>query len=91
MSTNQSYLLYLWHIHDKHSLIRSSMKKLTKQVASGNRGYDVPSVINSVDDFSYESASANEGIGGSALKKSKYLSSDIHLLSKSILKHGTTF
>ena len=87
--THQSYMLYLWHILDKHRLIRSSMQKLKKQIASRNGGYDVHSVVNSIDEFSNDSASASEGIGGSASKKSKYISSDIQLLSKSILKHGT--
>ena len=45
---------------EKQSLIGSSMQKPNKQVASGNGGYDVPSVINSIDDFSYKSASVSK-------------------------------
>ena len=40
-----SYLLYLWHMLDKHDLLRSSMQRLDEGVAAGNGGSGVPSVI----------------------------------------------
>ena len=45
------------------------MQNLNKQAASENGGYDLPSVINSNDDFSHESTSESKGISRSDAKK----------------------
>lgn len=46
---NQSYLLYLWHMLDKHSLLGSSLQRLNDNVSAANGGEGVPSVFD-VDD-----------------------------------------
>jgi hypothetical protein len=42
---NQSYLLYLWHMLDKHGLFVSSLQMLNCDVAAGNGATGVPSVV----------------------------------------------
>ena len=42
---NQSYLLYLWHMLDKHSLLQSSIQRLDDSVAASNAASGVPQVI----------------------------------------------
>ena len=47
---SQSYLLYLWHMLDKHNLLGSSLQRLNDTVAASNGGEGVPSVIIDVND-----------------------------------------
>ena len=42
---NQSYLLYLWHMLDKHGLYVSAAQELDDEVAADNGGGGVPSVV----------------------------------------------
>jgi hypothetical protein len=42
---NQSYLLYLWHMLEKHGLLGSSLQRLNDTVAAGNGGEGVPSIV----------------------------------------------
>ena len=42
---SQSYLLYLWHMLDKHDLLGSSLNQLDDSVAASNGGSGVPSVV----------------------------------------------
>jgi len=41
----QSYLLYLWHMLEKHDLMVSYMQRLHESVASSNAAEGIPSVI----------------------------------------------
>jgi hypothetical protein len=41
----QLYLLYLWHMLEKHNLLGSSLSRLNISVAATNGGTEVPSVI----------------------------------------------
>lgn len=41
----QSYLLYLWHMLDKHNLLISSLQRLDAKVASSNGATGVPSIV----------------------------------------------
>ncbi len=43
---NQSYLLYFWHMLDKHNLMRLSMQRLDDSVSAGNKAANILCVIN---------------------------------------------
>jgi hypothetical protein len=47
---HQSYLLYLWHMLDKHNLLVSSLQRLDVTVSASNGAHGVPSVINHNND-----------------------------------------
>jgi hypothetical protein len=42
---HQTYLLYLWHILDRHQLLQTSLNALPDDVAAADGGESVPSVI----------------------------------------------
>lgn len=54
----QSYLLYLWHMLDKHGLRGPSFQKLDESISAGNGGKGVPSVVNVAGNSSSSSASS---------------------------------
>ncbi len=45
VSYNQTYLLYFWHMLEKHDLMKMSMQQLDYSVLVPNGGTDVPSII----------------------------------------------
>jgi ElaB/YqjD/DUF883 family membrane-anchored ribosome-binding protein len=44
-NSHQSYLLYLWHMLDKHNLLSTSLNRLETTVSATDGGVGVPSVI----------------------------------------------
>jgi len=42
---NASHILYLWHMLDKHDLLRSGLQSLDSEIAAADGGAGVPSVI----------------------------------------------
>ncbi len=43
---NQIYLLYIWHMLDKHDLMKTSMQQSDYSVSAHNGAMEVPNVIN---------------------------------------------
>ncbi len=49
MNYNQTYLLFLWHMLEKHVMLVMSMQKLSKEVNASNFVSGVPKVVNTFD------------------------------------------
>jgi hypothetical protein len=65
-NSHQSYLLYLWHMLDKHNLLSTSLNRLEATVSATNGGVGVPSVIGArarleMDNDSWETNTTNTG------------------------------
>ena len=45
LDCSASYILYFWHVLDKHDLLQSSLHQLDEEGSAGNGGKGVPSVI----------------------------------------------
>ncbi len=80
VSYNQIYLLYFWHMLDKHDLMKTLMQQLDYSVLAQNGATEVPNVINvKSDDKSFR-----------ATKKIKVntMETDMQQLSQCIQQHG---
>jgi hypothetical protein len=56
---NQSYVLYAWHMLEKHGLLQSSFQMLNGNQSSGDGAGGVPSCIFDIDDGSQGSTEGN--------------------------------
>jgi hypothetical protein len=67
---SSSYLLYLWHMLDKHNLLGSSLQRLGNGVSCADGGSGVPSVINRHKDTGNDATDdeANDSTGISSNK-----------------------
>ncbi len=66
---NQSYVLYAWHMLEKHGLLRFSFQMLNGKQSSGDGAGDVPSCI--FDNVSQGSTNDTEGILSSTASTNK--------------------
>jgi hypothetical protein len=66
---NQAYVLYAWHMLEKHGLLRSSFQMLNGKQSSGDGAGDVPSCI--FDNVSQGSTNDTEGILSSTASTNK--------------------
>jgi hypothetical protein len=87
-STN-SYVLYLWHIIDKHKLIGSSMSMLADGVGSLDGARGIPSAIRKGNDDYDKDDDELQSIGSKSIaSKSTNNTGDEDKLSTSIRDHG---
>ena len=79
-----SYVLYLWHLIDKHGLIGTSMNMLADGIGSSDGARGIPSVIGQ---SSFHS-SCRDDDGSLGSKTTKGSKTDEDILSVSIQEHG---
>jgi hypothetical protein len=80
---HQSYLLYLWHMLDKHNLLVSSLQRLDTKVAASNGATGVPSII--MQDAVEEKSVASRISKITTAENLAHLSDSIKSLSSSAL------